>query len=102
MVFVPKSNEEIRICIDCKVTINRFMETEHYPLPKIEDIFAELSFARVFCVIDLRGAYQQIIVSEESREYLTMNTIFGLNRYLRLPFGVASAPSIFQEKMDRM
>lgn len=102
MVVVPKSNEEVRLCIDCKVTINRFIETEHYPIPKIEDIFASLSFARVFCVIDLRGAYQQIVVSEASQHYLTMNTIFGLYRYTRLPFGVASAPSIFQEKMERM
>lgn len=102
MVIVPKSNEEIRICLDYKVTINRFVETEHYPIPNIEDIFASLSFARVFCVIDLKGAYQQVKVSQVSQEYLTMNTIFGLYRYTRLPFGLKTSPMIFQEKIDRI
>lgn len=99
VVIVPK-NGDFRLCIDCKVTINRYLRTEHYPLPKIDDIFANLSDARVFCVLDLKGAYQQIVVAEKSQELLTINTMFGLFRYTRLPFGVASAPSIFQQEMD--
>lgn len=102
IVIVPKSDSELRICMDCKVTINRMIQTEHYPLPKIADIFASLSSARVFCVIDLKGAYQQIVVSKRSQELLTINTIFGLYRYTRLPFGVSSAPSIFQQEMDKL
>lgn len=62
IVHVPKPGDEIRICMDCKVTLNRVIQTEYYPLPKIEDIFASLSLARVFCVLDLKGAYQQIVV----------------------------------------
>ena len=46
--------------------------------------------------IDLRGAYQQLAVEEESQPLLTMNTPFGLYRFKTLPFGIAPAPSIFQ------
>lgn len=81
LVVVPKPNNEIRLCVDCKVSITCALRTEHYPLPKIKDIFACLSAARVFCVLDIKGAYQQIVVSKKSQELLTVNTIFGLFQY---------------------
>lgn len=98
IIAIPKSDGKIRICMDCKVTINRMIQTEHYPIPKIEDIFANLSEARIFCVINLKGAYQQIVVAEKSQKLLTINTIFGLYQYTRLPFSASPAPSIFQQK----
>lgn len=100
IVIVMKPNGDVRICVDCKRTLNRFIETEHYPLPIIDDIFANLSDAKVFCVLDLTGAYQQLAVSERSQELLTINTHKGLYKYTRLAYGVASAPAIFQSFMD--
>ena len=45
-------------------------------------------------------AYQQLILEEESREFVVVNTHRGLFRYKRLPFGVSSAPGIFQRVME--
>lgn len=100
IVAVPKSNGDIRICVDAKVTINKYVKTEHYPLPRIDDIFASLAKCNYFCIIDLVAAYQQLMLSENSKEFLTINTHRGLFRYNRLAFGVSSAPSIFQQCMD--
>lgn len=100
IVPVEKTNGQIRICVDCKVTINRFINTDHYPLPRCDDIFAQLADCVYFCVLDLEGAYQQVEVSEQSQELLTINTHKGLFRYSRLIFGVKSAPAIFQSIMD--
>lgn len=36
-------------------------------MPIIDDIFANLSDAKIFCVLDLTGAYQQLAVSERSQ-----------------------------------
>ena len=41
-------------------------------------------------------------MEEGSREYLTINTHKGLFQYNRLPFGVASAPAIFQRAMETL
>lgn len=102
IVVVPKSDGNIRLCVDCKVTINKVINTEHYPLPNISDIFANLSGYRYYAKIDLSGAYMQVRVSEDSRKYLTINTHKGLFEYLRLPFGISSAASTFQRIMDEI
>ncbi len=36
--------------------------------------------------------YQQILLDEDSKNYVVINTHRGLYRYNRLPFGVSSAP----------
>lgn len=102
IVVVKKPDGSIRICVDCKRSINKYVETDHYPLPIIEDILADLSDCNVFCTLDLTGAYQQLRASEKSKEYLTINTHKGLFRFTRLVFGVKSAPAIFQAKMDEI
>lgn len=102
IVVVNKPDGSIRMCVDCKVTINKFLKNDHYPLPRIDDILASLAKAKYFCVLDLREAYAQMEVAEESQEFLTINTHLGLFRYRRLIFGVSSAPTIFQSMMDQI
>ena len=100
IVPVPKKDGKYRICGDYKVTINQGMEVDQYPLPKPEDLFATLAGGKKFTKLDLSQAYQQLTLDKESRKYVTINTHKGLYQYTRLPFGVASAPAIFQRLMD--
>ena len=97
---MPKAEGQIRLCGDYKVTINPVLEVDQYPLPKPDNIFATLATGKYFSKIDLTHAYQQMKLKEDSRHLVTINTHRGLFRYTRLPFGVASAPSIFQKVMD--
>lgn len=102
IVVVPKHNsDKVRICGDFK-NVNQCLKTEHYPLPNIEDLFQPLANGKVFTVLDISNAFQQLKVSEDSRPYLTVNTHLGLFRYTRLPFGISSAPSIYQSIMDQV
>ena len=58
--------------------------------------FATLSGGKEFITLDLANAYLQLPLEDKSRQYVTINTHKGLFKYNRLPFGVASAPAIFQ------
>ena len=87
-------------CGDYKVTVNPSLEVDQYPLPKPDDLFTTLAGGKRFTKIDLTQAYQQMALDDRSRELVTINTHKELYRYTRLPFGVASAPAIFQKTMD--
>ena len=102
IVPVPKGDGTIRICGDYKVTTNRVANLDKYPLPRIEDLFASLSGGQTFSKLDLSHAYQQVELEEDSCEFTIINTHKGLFRYNRLPFGIASAPAIFQRVMDTL
>ena len=41
-------------------------------------------------------------LAEESRKYVVINTHCGLFRYNRMPFGVSSAPGVFQRVMENL
>lgn len=102
IVVVPKADGSIRMCVDCKVTVNKYIKTEHYPLPRVDDLLSNLAGLKIFSVIDLTGAYQQLEIDKKCRDLLTINTQRGLFRWNRLPFGVSCAPSLFQETMDKV
>ena len=80
--------------------MNGALEVDKYPLPKPEDLFASLAGGKKFSKIDLTSAYQQLRLEEDCQELTTINTHKGLYKYTRLPFGVSSAPAVFQQVMD--
>ena len=102
IVPVPKKDGQIRICGDYKVSVNPSLAIDQHPLPSAEEIFASLSGGQTFTKLDLSQAYQQLLLDDHAKELLTINTHKGLYRYTRLPFGIASAPAIFQRTMDEL
>ena len=73
-----------------------------YPLPRLEELLDTLSGGKIFSKIDLAAAYQQVLLDNDSKKYTTINTHRGLFVYNRLPFGISSAPSIFQRIMENL
>ncbi|CAG2226124.1 unnamed protein product [Mytilus edulis] len=102
IVPIVKPDKSVRICGDYKVTINQVSKLDNYPIPNTDDLYATLSGGQAFSKLDLSQAYQQIVLDEESRTYVTINTHKGLYQYNCLPFGVSSAPGIFQRTMENL
>ena len=100
IVIVKKSNSSIRIFADFSTGLNAALQQHHYPLPSPDDLFTTLTGGTYFAKLDLADAYLQISVAPESRELLTINTHRGLFQYTRLPFGIKTAPAIFQQITD--
>ena len=82
--------------------MNTASKLEQYPIPQIEDLFTALSGGQYFSTLHISQAYQQIELDDESKQYVVINTHKGLFRYNRLPFGVSSAPAIFQRIMESL
>lgn len=90
MATVTKHNT-IRICIDPQ-DLNTAIKREHHPLRTIE----EVANAKFFSVLDANHGFWQIQLDEETSHLCTFNTPFGRYRFKRLPFGISSAPEVFQ------
>jgi len=102
LVIVPKPNNKVRMCGDFKVTLNPAIAEVSTPLLNVEDLLSEIGGSQYFTKLDLEGAYLQLKIDEFSRPLTTINTPWGLYQYHRLPFGIKSAPSIFQNTMQKI
>ena len=101
MVIVKKKNGRVRICLDPK-DLNKVVKRSHYPLPTIEEVATRLSNAKVFTVLDVKCGFWHVKLDERSSFLTTFNTPFGRHRWLRMPFGINSAPEIWQRKMHEV
>lgn len=77
-------------------------ELDSYPILKAEELLVTLGGGNRFSKLDMSQAYQQLELEEGSKKFTTINTYKGLYQYNRLPFGVSSAPGIFQRTMENL
>ena len=101
MVVVPKKDGKPRICLDPR-DLNQAIRREYYPLPTIEDVATRLHGARVFTVLDVRKGFWHVELEEDSSFLTTFNTPFGRYRWKRMPFGICSAPEVFQRRIHEL
>ena len=101
IVIVPKKDGKPRICLDPK-HLNKAIRREHYPLPTIEDVATRLYGAKVFTVMDVRKGFWHVELEEDSSLLTTFNTLFGRYCWKRMPFGISSAPDVFQQRSHEL
>ncbi|KAJ8364836.1 hypothetical protein SKAU_G00136670 [Synaphobranchus kaupii] len=99
IVTTRKDRPDIRLCVDLREP-NKAVVIDGFPLPHMEEMFAELRGATLFSTLDLQSAYHQVPLHEDSRSLTTFITHDGLFRFKRVPFGLASGPSCFQRMMS--
>lgn len=102
LVPVPKPNGDLRLCGDYKITINRVVEDIKEPLPRIEEIFSELSGGEYFTRLDMTAAYNQLEVTEETKHLLAWSTHKGIYKVNRLTFGPKPAVGAFVKRIKKV
>ncbi|XP_044760826.1 uncharacterized protein K02A2.6-like isoform X2 [Coccinella septempunctata] len=87
----------VRLCGNFKITVNPQLIIKQHPIPLKEKVFQTLKVGKKWSQIDLKHAFMQFEIAEESRDPLTIITEDGLFRYRKLPEGIASSPAECQD-----
>ena len=100
-MVVSLRKDKIRICLDPR-DLNKAVKRAHHPMKTVEEVVQNIPDAKVFSVLDAKSGFLQIKLDKKSSYLTTFNTPIGRLRWLRLPFGIKSAPEIYQKVMDNM
>ena len=101
MVVVPKDGGAVCICVDLK-PLNECVLREVHPMPKVDTTLAQLSGATVFSKLNANSGFWQIPLANKSKLLTTFITPYGRFCFNKLPFGISSAPEIFQHRMNEV
>lgn len=95
---VRKANGSIRICIDPQ-NLNKAIRRNHVVMPTLDDVLPQLNDAHFFSLCDAKNGFLQVKLAESSTDLTTFWTPAGRYKYLRMPFGISSAPEEFQRRL---
>ena len=95
MVPVLKSDGKLRVCVDL-TELNQAVAREVHPMKDVDENLAKLQGSVIYSNLDTNSGFWQIPLHEKSRLLTTFITPQGRFCFNRLPFGISSAPEIFQ------
>lgn len=98
-VFVAKKNGSIRVCIDCRPA-NAVTDDFDWPLPRLMDLRHYTSGSRWFARMDLKDAFFRIRIPSQWRHLTAFESGDKRYQFCRMPFGLKTAPAVFQRFMD--
>ena len=98
---LPDGSSKIRLCLDPTQTLNKAIIIPRYQIPTIEEILPCLSGKshKIFSIFDALDGFTQVKLTDESSPHTTMHTPWGRYCWLRLTYGMSSAPEEFHLRM---
>ena len=98
LVPVKKKDEMTRWVTDLR-ELNKQTVKDSYPLTNIQEILHSLQRSTVFLSLDVRGAYHAVRIETGSRACTAFISLLGSFKYIRMPFGLANAESVYSRML---
>lgn len=97
LMIVPKKDEnglkiKYRLVVDFR-RLNDATVPIQFPIPQIDSIINQLTHSKWFSTLDLRSAFYQIKLDEQSRSLTTFENNNFSYRFLSMPQGLSTSPS---------
>ena len=93
--------KKIRICVYLK-RLNEAVIREISMMPNLDDVSPKLAGAKYFFKLNASSGFYQVPLHEDSWKLTTFITPLGRFCFKRVPFGITSAPEIFQREMSTL
>lgn len=102
ILLVKKKDNSYRFCVDFR-KVNSVTEKDAYHLPYASSILDQLRDAKFITSLDIKSAYWQIEMEENSKQYTAFTVPNrGLFQFTRMPFGLHNAPATWQRLIDQV
>lgn len=82
--------------------LNAIIKSVQHPIPSKDDLFQRLQGTHIYSKFDLKSGFWQIQIVDKDRWKTAFTVPQGLYEWTVLPFGIKTAPSIFQSCMDHI
>ncbi|GKD39296.1 putative reverse transcriptase domain-containing protein, partial [Tanacetum coccineum] len=99
-IIRQEEGQSFRICIDYR-ELNKLTIKNHYPLPRIDDLFDQLQGYQYFSKIDIQSRYHQLRVHEDGIPKTAFKTRYRHFEFTIMPFVLMNAPAIFMDLMNQ-
>ncbi|CAF4975208.1 unnamed protein product [Rotaria sp. Silwood1] len=101
VVLVKKKDKTMRFCIDYR-RLNAITIKDAFPLPRIDEIFDQLSDAMYYTKFDFKSGYFQVPLSKEDRPKTAFSTRDNHYQFTVLPQGITNGPATFQRVINHI
>ena len=91
----------MRFCIDYR-RLNAVTIKDAFPLPRIDEIFDQLSDAMYYTKFDFKSGYFQVPLSKEDRPKTAFSTRDNHYQFTVLPQGITNGPATFQRIINHI
>lgn len=99
LLVIPKSNGNLRICVDLRAVNTQIGPAPAFKMDGIERVLDMLPKGAFMVTMDVRDGYLQLPMNETAKRFLGFRWGAEVFRYVKLPFGLNSAPALFTRVM---